>query len=94
MGNPTNITINIYMWRRIGERLGEQREAESRGRAVGIATGYGLDNREVAVRVPVGSRIFTSLYRPDRFLSHPASYPMGTEDYFPGIKRSGREADY
>jgi hypothetical protein len=33
---------------------------ESRDSAVGIATGYGLDDRGVVVRVPVGSRIFTS----------------------------------
>jgi hypothetical protein len=25
---------------------------------------------------------------------HPASYPMGTRDSFPGIKRPGREADH
>jgi hypothetical protein len=28
--------------------------------AVGIATGYGLDDRGIGVRVPVGSRIFSS----------------------------------
>jgi hypothetical protein len=33
---------------------------------VGIATSYGLDDRGVRVRVPVGSRIFTSPDRPDR----------------------------
>jgi hypothetical protein len=25
---------------------------------------------------------------------HPASYPMGTGDSFPGVKRQGREADH
>jgi hypothetical protein len=34
----------------------------------GIATGYGLHYRGVAVRVPVGSRIFCSPYCPDRLL--------------------------
>jgi hypothetical protein len=34
--------------------------------AVGIATGYGLNNQGVGVRVPVGARIFTSPRRPDR----------------------------
>jgi hypothetical protein len=38
---------------------------------VGIATGYGLDDREVGVRVPVGSGIFTSPYRPDRLWGPP-----------------------
>jgi hypothetical protein len=31
----------------------------SRDRSVGIATGYGLDDRGVGVRVPVGSRVFS-----------------------------------
>jgi hypothetical protein len=34
---------------------------------VGIATGYGLDDRGVGVRVSIGSRIFSSPRRPDRF---------------------------
>jgi hypothetical protein len=38
----------------------------SRGSAVGIATGYGLDDKGVGIRVPVGSRIFISSCRPDR----------------------------
>jgi hypothetical protein len=43
----------------------------SRDSAVGIETGYGLDDRGVAVRVPVGSRIFTSLCRPYRLWGPP-----------------------
>jgi hypothetical protein len=35
---------------------------------VSIATGYGLDDRGVGVRVPVGTRIFTSSCHPDRLL--------------------------
>jgi hypothetical protein len=38
----------------------------SRDSVVGIATSYGLDDRRVGVRVPVGSRIFSSPNRPDR----------------------------
>jgi hypothetical protein len=38
----------------------------SRDRAVGIATGYGLDDQGVGVQVTVGSRIFSSPRRPDR----------------------------
>jgi hypothetical protein len=53
--------------------------------AVGIATGYGLDDREVGVRVPVGSRIFSSA----RSGAHPASYPMGTGGSFSGGKAAG-----
>jgi hypothetical protein len=43
----------------------------SRDSVVGIASGYGLDDREVVVRVPVGSRMFTSPYRLDRLWGPP-----------------------
>jgi hypothetical protein len=36
-----------------------------RDSSVGIATGYGLDNRLFGVRVSVGSRLFSSPRRPD-----------------------------
>jgi hypothetical protein len=39
--------------------------ARIRDSAVGIATGYGLDDREVGVRVPVVSNIFSSPRHPD-----------------------------
>jgi hypothetical protein len=39
--------------------------------SVGIATGYGLDNRGVGVRVPIGSRIFSSPNRPDQLWGPP-----------------------
>jgi hypothetical protein len=38
----------------------------SHGSAVCIGTDYGLDEREIRVRVPGESRILTFLYRPDR----------------------------
>jgi hypothetical protein len=38
---------------------------KSLGGAVGIATGYGLDDRWIGIRVPVLLRISTSPYRPD-----------------------------
>jgi hypothetical protein len=56
----------------------------SRDSVVGIATGYGLDDRGVEFRVPVGSRIFSSPRRPDRLWGPPTSYPVGTEGSFPG----------
>jgi hypothetical protein len=40
--------------------------SRSRDSAVGIATGYRLDDEGVGVRVPVGTRNFTSPCRPDR----------------------------
>jgi hypothetical protein len=45
---------------------------------IGIATGYGLDDRGVGVRVPVGSRIFSSPCSPAGSGAHPASSPKGT----------------
>jgi hypothetical protein len=58
-------------------------------RVVGIATGYGLDDRGVGFRVQVGSRIFSSPRRLDRHWAQPSSYPMGIGDPFPGDKAAG-----
>jgi hypothetical protein len=60
----------------------------NRDSIVSIATGYGLGDRGVRVRVPVGSNIFSS---PRRLQTgsgaHPASYPMGTRGALsPGVK--------
>jgi hypothetical protein len=43
----------------------------SRNSVVGIATGYGLDDRGDGVRVPLGSRIITSPCCPDRLRGPP-----------------------
>jgi hypothetical protein len=59
------------------------------GGAVGIATGYGRDDREVGVRVPVGSRIFTSPYHPDRFWGPPNLLYNGYRGLFFGCKAAG-----
>jgi hypothetical protein len=58
----------------------------SRDRAVGIATGYGPDDQEVGVPVPVGQE-FSFLYvvHTDSGV-HPASYAMSTRGSFPGSK--------
>jgi hypothetical protein len=56
--------------------------------SVGIATGYGLDDRGVGVRVPVGSRIFSTSSRPALGLTHP---PI---EWVPGALSPGREADH
>jgi hypothetical protein len=44
---------------------------------VGIATGYGLDERGVGVRVPGGSRISSDHIVQTGSGVHPSSYPMG-----------------
>jgi hypothetical protein len=47
------------------------------GSIVSIATGYGLDNRGVRVRVPVGSRIFSSPHHPYWFWGPPSCLASG-----------------
>jgi hypothetical protein len=55
----------------------------SRVGAVGIATGYGLADQGVRVRVPVGSRIFSSPLRPDRLWGSPSLLSNGYRELFP-----------
>jgi hypothetical protein len=54
--------------------------------SVGIATGCGLDDQGVGVRVPAGSRIFSSPCRPDRLWGPPNSLANGYWGSFPGGK--------
>jgi hypothetical protein len=56
---------------------------DSRDSAVGIAIGYGMDDRGVGVRVPVRSRIFTSPRRPDRLSGSPNLLSSGYRGLFP-----------
>jgi hypothetical protein len=66
----------------------------SRDSVVGIATSYGLDDRGVGVRVPVGSRIFSFPNRPDRLWGPHNLLFNGYRGLFRrGVKRPGREAD-
>jgi hypothetical protein len=55
---------------------------------------YGLDDRGSRVRFPEGAGNFSLHHRVQNGSgAHPASYPMGTRCYFPGVKLPGREAD-
>jgi hypothetical protein len=53
----------------------------SRDSSVGIATGYGLDDRGVGVPVPVGARIFSTSSRPALGSTQPPIH------WIPGVKR-------
>jgi hypothetical protein len=63
---------------------------KSRDSSVGIALGYGLDDRRSRVRLPAGAGNF-SLHNRVQNVSgaHPASYPMGARGSFPGGKLAG-----
>jgi hypothetical protein len=63
---------------------------KSHDSSVGIALDYGLDDRGSRVRFPAGAGNF-SLHRRVQNGSgaHPASYPTGTGDSFPGGKAAG-----
>jgi hypothetical protein len=64
-----------------------------RNSAIGIATGYGLDERGTRVRVPVGSRIIST---PSRPAPGPVQPPIECVPgaVFPGVKWQGLEADH
>jgi len=58
--------------------------------ALGIALGYGLDDRGSRVRFPEESGSFSLHHRVQNgTVAHPASYPMGTRGSFPGAKAAG-----
>jgi hypothetical protein len=62
----------------------------SRDSSVGIALGYGLDDRGSRVRFPARAGNFSLHHRVQNGSgAHPASYPMGTRGSFPGGKAAG-----
>jgi hypothetical protein len=67
----------------------------SRCSVLGTATGYGLDDRGVGIRVHVGSKISTSPYRPARLWGPPnllsSGYGGGVLSL--AVNREGSEAD-
>jgi hypothetical protein len=78
-----------YLWSRVRSFACVSFPDGSRDSAVGIATGYGLEDWEVGVWVPVWSRIFTSPCRPDRHWGPPNLLHKGYRELFPGGKAAG-----
>jgi hypothetical protein len=67
--------------------LPKQGRNESHDSSVGIALGYGLDDRGSRVRFQAGAGNFSIHHCVQNgYGAHPASYPMGTRDTFPGGK--------
>jgi hypothetical protein len=64
-----------------------------RDSAGGITTGYGLEDRAVGIRVPVGSRIFSMSSRPALWPTQP-SIQWVPGPLSPMVKRLGREAEW
>jgi hypothetical protein len=63
---------------------------KSRDSSVGIALGYGLDDRGSRVRFPAVAGNFSLHHRVHNGSGdHPASYPMGTRGSFAGGKAAG-----
>jgi hypothetical protein len=62
---------------------------ESSDSSVGIALGYGLDERSSRVRFPAEAGNFSHHRIQNGSGAHPASYPMGTRGSFPGGKEDG-----
>jgi hypothetical protein len=63
---------------------------KSRYSSVGIALGYGLDDRGSKVRFPAGAVNFSLHHRVQNGSgAHPASYPLGTSGSFPEGKAAG-----
>jgi hypothetical protein len=68
--------------------------AQSRGSVIGIATGYGLDDPRIGVRVSVGKEFSHLQIIQTGHKARPASYPIGTKASSPWVKRPGRESDH
>jgi hypothetical protein len=66
------------------------------GSSGSIVSDYGLDDRAIGVRSPVGAKDFSSLLCVQTSSgAHPVPSPTGTGGPFPGGKaRPGRDADH
>jgi hypothetical protein len=81
--NPLHVRQHLNYIFKFGSYVKEN------GSTLGIATGYGLNDRGVRVRVLVWTRLFSSSRRPHRLWGRPISYPTGTEGSFSGSITAG-----
>jgi hypothetical protein len=66
----------------------------SQNSVVSIATGHGLNDSGVGVRVPVETKMFSFPSRPDRLWGPSNLLYSGYREVFLGVKRRNREADH
>jgi hypothetical protein len=67
-----------------------RKKLKDRDSSLGIATGYGLDDRVIGVRFPEGAGNFSLRHHVQTGSGdHPASYPMGTGGSFSPGKAAG-----
>jgi hypothetical protein len=83
--SSSNASVRSRMARPI--RLSHRICLGSRDSSVDIATGYGLEDTGVGVRVRIWSRIFSSPRCPGRFCDPPSHLCNGCS--FPGVNRPG-----
>jgi hypothetical protein len=72
LNNPRKRLLQLY-----------NKQSEGRDSSVDIATGYGLDDQGIGVRVPVGAIIFTSPCRSERLWGPPSLLSNGYWRLFP-----------
>jgi hypothetical protein len=92
LGGGGDILSHMLSWRKISPLnfYSSLVTKKSRDSSVGIALGYGLDDRGSGVRFPAGAGNFSLHHRVKNGSgAYPASYPMGTRGFFPGGKAAG-----
>jgi hypothetical protein len=90
----SNIDLAKVQWLNLSSVIRAIFNFENQDSSVGIATGYGLDDRGVRVRVPVVLIFFLPHVVQTGSGAHPASSPVGTGVSFRGVKWPGLQADH
>jgi len=96
-GIEIDVKLSNYFWDRNNltfywncQLYHKKKQLQLLEEAVGIALGYWLDDRGSRVRFPTWAGNFSLHHRVQNgSAAHPASYPVGTRDSFPGGKAAG-----